>query len=707
VHLYIYTYIDTLTMPKTRTTAPTTTECTKAMFETAGAACRYGKIRRDHGLEILIESRLIFRSMHRSFYRNGHTLKLDFHGDIYGSIGVPGAKSLADWMLPLQIYKFNIVDGIVSFVLGAKKLSKKTLDKTLLNMKKYNDPVIIMDVILDPNSEEDGENQILLARVVTKPSKMIESLKQSSEKHTSIKSPLFYNANISKQSGDIERKLAEMNMRRNASYSNQGCMYIPKLIWYHFQYIKYPLFVVCLLFFLVCQKQINTNIVFYNNIEIPRLLTFGMGNTKVTAPGLEHFLPAIPLTRTNAFKLGRLLGILEQLQKGGKSNSTTFTNILHNVTEVLKLPNGGINSTAQIASVLTMLEEEENDFNPSLRKKMFSIFSIVNIIWLIAIIGIMVSILPSIHFILKPLRDFLERVARYVLEYIIQPVLTRLHDWGIIEFGVWALCSLCILDSHRFYGPVAGKYIAITALGGSVLCMTYTTTRHFPTLCKWYYRLRHRDKIERQSIQNIIWYVTASFLIGALHFKSDFLGYISIAAFYYKLGFSGYAVRLCYVFGFDSDNAVYRCVITSFTILNLTIALRLFNFKELYLTLAPIQSPISIFGSIVGNIGLLIISSLYFPNGRRNTIYFGRNLLMVINLLYSYCIGTLYNIDGLTNASIAFLVFYSWTKSYEVIFEYKCSIWLLILGSSVMLWRASLYLHTYPNLLIDMLTGAV
>eukprot|EP00943_MAST-04B_sp_MAST-4B-sp1_P000985 g985.t1 len=677
------------------------------MFETTGAACQYGTIRRDHGLEILIESRRICAFTKHSFHRKGYTLKLDFHGDIYGSIGVPGAKSLADWMLPLQIYKFVVVDGILSFVLGAKKLSRKTLDKTLLNMKECNDPVIIMDVILDPNSEEDGENQILLARVVTKPSKMIESLKQSSEKHTSIKFPLFYNANISKQSDDIERKLVEMNMRRNLNYRNRGYMYIPKLIWYHFQYIKYPLFVICLLFFLFCQKQINTNIVIYNNVEIPRLLRFGMGDTRVTAPGLEHFLPAIPLTRTNAFKLGRLLGTLEQLEKGGNSNSTTFTNILNNVTEVLKLPNGGINSIAEIASVLTMLEEDENDFNPSLRKKVLSIFSVVNLIWLIAIVGIMVSILPSIHFILKPLRDFLERVARYVLENIIQPVLIRLHDWGIIEFGLWTLCSLCILDSHRFYGLVAGKYIAITALGGSVLCMTYTTFRHFPTLCKRYYRLRYRDGIETQSMQNTIWYVAASFLIGALHFKSDFLGYISVAAFYYKLGFSGYAMRLCFVFGFDGDNALYRCVITSFTILNLTIALRLFNFKELYLTLAPIQSPISIFGSIVGNIGLLIISSLHFPNGRRNTIYMGRNLLMVINLLYSYCIGTLYNIDGLTNASIVFFVFYSWAKLSEVIFEYKWSPWLLVLGSSLMLWRASLYLHTYPNLLIDMLTEAV
>jgi hypothetical protein len=153
---------------------------------------------------------------------------------------------------------------------------------------------------------------------------------------------------------------------------------------------------------------------------------------------------------------------------------------------------------------------------------------------------------------------------------------------------------------------------------------------------------------------------------------------------------------------------LYRNVIASFTILNGIVALRLFNFKDLYHMLLPIQSPVSIFGSIVGNIGLLIISSLYFKDGKHNgTNYMLRNLLMFINLVYSYFVGTLYNINGLTSASQVFFVLYFWTKFSEIHFENGWSPWLLILGTSLMLWRGSLSLHTNPNLLIDMFTKAI
>ena len=123
--------------------------------------------------------------------------------------------------------------------------------------------------------------------------------------------------------------------------------------------------------------------------------------------------------------------------------------------------------------------------------------------------------------------------------------------------------------------------------------------------------------------------------------------------------------------------------------------------------LQPIQTPVSVFGSIVGNIGLLIISSLYFKDGRTTEYYVIRNGLMMSNLLYSYYVGTLFNISGLTNASQVFMVFYFWTKFSELHFENRWSPWLLILGTSLMLWRGSLYMHTNPDLLIDMFTKAM
>lgn len=734
-------------MPKKhnkRSTPPTTTTekiILKPVYETAAAACRYGKVRKNHGLEILIAPNYqnyslayakgknwktiqvpapqevnSFSDVH--FNRIGYTLKLDFHGDgMYDSVGIPGAKNLAEWMLPLKIYHYQIIDGTLKFTLGAKQLSRKTLDKTLLNMSNNNNPVLAMDVVLEPKLKGDfgtKKQQILLARVLTRPSQMIESLKSSptwSQRFVHNALIDMTKINDENEMKEVENCVSEMNLRRRLG-GDGNYNFITRLssLWHHIQYLKYPLMFTGFMYYLVAHQQMNTNITFYNGIEVPRLIQYGKANENVhniTAPGINQFLPPIPDNRSGAFKIGNLLGKLEQLQVSSKSNSTIFTNILDQIAGILNQPNGTITTIAQVTSILTRLENEEDALNLTIRKKVLSLFSIVNIIWLLAILGISISILPSIHYVLKPLRDFLERVARYVLENIIQPTIRRLHDYGIIECGMWTLCAWVILDSHRYYGPVAGRYLAITALCGSVFSMLYTTGRHFATLGKKYYNLRDSHEIKEQSIENILWYVAIAFLAGALHFKSDFLGFVSIGTMYYKLGFGGWAGRMCYAFGFDGENALYRNVLASFTILNGIVGLRVFQFNNLYQLLQPIQTPVSVFGSIVGNIGLLIISSLYFKDGRTTEYYVIRNGLMMSNLLYSYYVGTLFNISGLTNASQVFMVFYFWTKFSELHFENRWSPWLLILGTSLMLWRGSLYMHTNPDLLIDMFTKAM
>ena len=122
------------------------------------------------------------------------------------------------------------------------------------------------------------------------------------------------------------------------------------------------------------------------------------------------------------------------------------------------------------------------------------------------------------------------------------------------------------LDSH--HGQVAGRYLAITAFCGSILAAVYTTSMHFVVLAKRCYGMTVSNQVRDQSIENIIWFLAAAWLAGALHFKSEFLGFAAIAAVYYKLGFGGYAGRMSYVFGFDDKNALYRNLVASFTVLN-------------------------------------------------------------------------------------------------------------------------------------------
>jgi len=703
----------------------------KPVYETKAAACRYANVRQGHGLEILVETdyknyTLAYEGTAASqktvkknapeqikngfsfnqLRRRGYVLKLDFHGQFYGAVGVPGARNLAQWMLPLRIYKFKITRGVLTFILGAKKLSHATLYKTLLNIERCNDPVIAMDVLLDPHAFDEGNEQILVARVVTKASEMIKSLILS-KPGTQITTPLFYNASICRKSKAVDKCISEMNMRRNPNFAGRG---IFLAAWYHFQYLKYPVLFLLLVYYLILNGQAKRDISFYGDVKIPRMFWYGAPKgeniSSIAAPGVEKFLSPTPRTRSAAFKIGRILGELESLDRLSKRNSTRYINLLNAVSFTVHRKNGTFKNIKDVARIATSLEEEEDMLALSIRRKVMSLISVVNIIWLLAIIGMSISILPSIHYIVKPLRKILERIARYFLERFIQPFIRQMHDWGVIELLVWTACSWLILDSHRFYGDVAGRYLAITAFCGSILAAVYTTSMHFLDLAKNCYCLTSSSNVKKQSIENIIWFLAAAWLAGALHFKSEFLAFAAIAAVYYKLGFGGYAGRMCYAFGFDDKNALYRNLVASFTILNTIVALRLFKFKDIYSLLSPIQTPASIFGSFVSNIGLLIISSLYYKYRDPMSYYALRNVLMVVNLFYSYYVGMLFEIDGLTSTSRVFFVLYLWTKFSEVHFENHWSPWLLILFSSITLWRGSLYLHTNPSLIVDIFARA-
>ena len=321
------------------------------------------------------------------------------------------------------------------------------------------------------------------------------------------------------------------------------------------------------------------------------------GNMSITAPGVEKFLFPLPRTRSAAFKIGRILGELESLDRLSERNSTRYTNLLNAASSLVHRKNGTFKNIEDVARIATALDEEEDMLAFSIRRKVMSLFSVVNLIWLLAIIGMSISILPSIHYIVKPLRQLLERIARYLLENIIQPFVGRIHDWGIIELLVWTACSWLILDSHRFYGQVAGGIwqLLLLRLHFWLRCIRQVLLR---CLSRRYYGMTSSNDIKKQSIENIIWFLAAAWFFGALHFQAN-LGFIR-AAVYYKLGFGGYTGRMCYALGFDDKRTISNLV-ASFTVLNAIVALRVFKFKETY-SLLPIQTPVSFFGSLVSNI---------------------------------------------------------------------------------------------------------
>ena len=665
---------------------------------------KHGTVRASHGIELTFDiPRHVADAIHNRTYQSSFTC--DFAGNIYGAIPIPGVESLAQWMLPLSMYTSHLQihkKKQLTFTLGAKRLSRQRLMETLSNLQDQNDPYFSLDLTFTHKTghkkikNNPGQQHRVVLRAITSASHLLASL---DTRANSIVDQSSDDCNIY----EYKKLMEEADARREPKF---GC----RALWTLSRYLFLPFVFVCCCWWAV----LATNPTPLTATQaVPRLVRFGMehasenvtdlyGYTK-TAPGIEYELPPLPKTRSLAFKLG---AIWSKLRETGETTSlkdaTTSRTLLNQASVLLDRPPATLQSVDQLTAVLTNLMAEDNDVTATVAQRVYGMFSTINVVWLCSIVGICVSIGPSIYYVLKPFREFLMRCATNLFEYVIEPTMRRCHEWGIFEASAWLLSSWVCLDAYRFYGRDAGRYIGITGACFSILAFLYSTMSNGGKVMAV---LNIADAHERtKSMEHfVVRYAMVSCLPLALLFGSDFLGFIAVGAAFKQIGFGGWAGKFCYAIGFDDKDALIRCSFASLVLLGSVVGLKVWE-SSLALQLAPLQIPISVFGSLVLHIALLIVSSKFYKaNGVPAAPY--RNFLMIVVLCAGQFFGSAYAMEGLKNSSSVFIVLYAWTKSAELMDEMKLSPWIFILFTSVCLWRASLYLHVHPGLIAGLFTG--
>ena len=86
--------------------------------------CSHGSVRKGHGLELTLDvSDLNWFNNFNYLISHDNNFHLDFAGNIYSSMAIPGCESLAPWFLPLEMYTRNLKTDDkgkkLSFTLGA------------------------------------------------------------------------------------------------------------------------------------------------------------------------------------------------------------------------------------------------------------------------------------------------------------------------------------------------------------------------------------------------------------------------------------------------------------------------------------------------------------------------------------------------------------------------------------------------------------
>ena len=167
----------------------------------------------------------------------------------------------------------------------------------------------------------------------------------------------------------------------------------------------------------------------------PLLLSVDEGRTAVAS-----VLPPHPLDMATAFRLGGVHARLEALLAAGvEATHATVAALLNEATEVLAAGSRGA-ATASVDSAEALgnmlLEIERFEAQIGVVRRVYGFFSFVNTVWLFAILGIAVSIGPSVYHLLRPLHEALRRLLRYLCDEFLIPLARAFEAAG------WALCWL-------------------------------------------------------------------------------------------------------------------------------------------------------------------------------------------------------------------------------------------------------------------------
>jgi len=430
-----------------------------------------------------------------------------------------------------------------------------------------------------------------------------------------------------------------------------------------------------------------------------RLLWF---HSDVDVPSMSHHLPPLPDSRSQAFKLGLLWA-----QHMANATIESSANLLAQAASVLTPKDAKI-GLSQISNVsltesdlqlmLQRLINEES--RVSLTYRVASMFSFINFIWLLSIIGITVSIGPSLWVILRPIRHLLETLAKRLLEHVLIPLAVRCHEWGLFELLLWGVSVMILIDSYRFYGIDAGLYVSLTSVGVGCLGLAYSALRHS----------KGQAKGDRNILYNL--YAVLTLLPLALIFHSQLIAFAVVTSLYYLLGFSVVCGGLCWFIGFEKEETMARAASCSALILTLLVVVRLnVDSDSIYNeALEPFRAPLSIYGSIVLDIALLIISH---PSTsvdlRRHKVDLRRilwlNALMIAALMFQLFFGTAVGLPGMHNTACVFGIL--WVTMHYSRFHFEVlhlNAWVFILIASMATWRSALWLHANPDFVVKCFT---
>ena len=337
--------------------------------------------------------------------KQSHTL---FHRNT--SSGAPNGYASS---LRLTYHEDSLVSNKFTFkveLCDAKTIKKKDLLKHLASIAKKGDPILALDLWIDGQT---------IFKLPTKASLLKKCLEQ--------KTSALYEGPLP--------KFVERNK--------------------HLAYIRWaflPLLFLALIWLqMVSPRTLDA---FFGDF----LFGFLGGSEIMGAKKVEYLLPLLPRNAVEAFDFGQIVFGFERAQA---ANDTATIAAL--VAQVRNISGRADVTAAHIAEFKNELVRADN--YESLFQKVTNFFSLVNTIWLISVLGIVISIIPAFYFMFKPQIDrFLKWLAKVLKKFLVRfggtlmwiakkvilPFISKMHEFGVFEFIGYYIAFRTLLDVMRF-----------------------------------------------------------------------------------------------------------------------------------------------------------------------------------------------------------------------------------------------------------------
>lgn len=268
--------------------------------------------------------------------------------------------------------------------------------------------------------------------------------------------------------------------------------------------------------------------------------------------------------------------------------------------------------------------------------------------------------------------------------YYFGPVLRSL-PYEIYELAAWAACFTALL-SQRLW-PETSFWLVIPGALAVLPCFWLTKALHFPDLSG-----REAAARAAATVCVLVW---GSF---AILYRSEFLGFLAVAALQARLGFSVMAMPLCYFFGFRDKDAVPRSMAASFIMLAAYVAGSATGAGHAILDV--FKPGMLKLGAFVYFTGCLIVSNRFYHRAAYDrdvdARYFLLQLLTVLSGSAALYLGALLEVPALSGIGGTFFALYLVEKYMEIPWKKVGWSWGL-LGLSLGLYYLAGFATAHPR----------